>query len=131
MKIRGTDFVLYPVSNLAAAVAFYRDVLGLRADMYSEEYHWAEFDCGDVTLALHGVDKPVKDGSGTQLALAVEDLDGALRELKAKGVPAVSPIQDFGVCRAFEVRDPDGHSILLHHRADGSFGNTPAPASAP
>jgi catechol 2,3-dioxygenase-like lactoylglutathione lyase family enzyme len=54
MKIRGTDFVLYNVSDLHAAVIFYRDVLGLPLELCSDEWQWAEFNCGNVTLALHG-----------------------------------------------------------------------------
>ncbi|MGA2281362.1 MAG: VOC family protein, partial [Verrucomicrobiota bacterium] len=38
MKIRGTDFVMYPVSDLARAAKFYREVLGLPQEVYSEEW---------------------------------------------------------------------------------------------
>jgi hypothetical protein len=30
--------------------------------------------------------------------------------------------QDWGVCQSLEIFDPDGNPILLHHRADGTFG---------
>jgi hypothetical protein len=53
MKIRGTDFVMFQVSDLARAAAFYRETLVLPQEIYSEEYRWAEFNCGNVTLALH------------------------------------------------------------------------------
>ncbi len=74
VKIRGTDFVMYPVSNLAAAARFYRDILGLPQEMYSEEWQWAEFDCGNVTLALHGGAQIPDKIAGARLALAVEDV---------------------------------------------------------
>ena len=35
MKIRGTDFVMYLVSDLARAASFYRDILGLSQEVYS------------------------------------------------------------------------------------------------
>jgi len=33
MKIRGTHFVMYPVSDLAKAATFYREVLDLRQEL--------------------------------------------------------------------------------------------------
>ena len=37
MKIRGADFVLYRVSDIARAAKFYCEVLGLPQETYSEE----------------------------------------------------------------------------------------------
>ena len=54
MKIRGTDFVMYQVSDLTRAAKFYRETLGLPQEVYSEEWKWAEFNCGNITLALNG-----------------------------------------------------------------------------
>jgi predicted enzyme related to lactoylglutathione lyase len=124
MKIRGVDFVLLRVSDLSRAVQFYRDVLGLKLETHSVEYQWAELDCGNVTLSLRGGETPVA-GAGARVTLAVDDIDRAHAELTARGAPVPGPIQDFGVCRAFEVLDPDGNALLLHRRADGSFGPSP------
>jgi catechol 2,3-dioxygenase-like lactoylglutathione lyase family enzyme/ketosteroid isomerase-like protein len=122
MEIRGTDFVMFQVSDLAAAARFYREVLGLRQDVYSEEGQWAEFSCGDVTLSLHGGGKPPEATASGRIALAVEDVQAARAELKKKGADGVGELHDYGVCRAVEVRDPDGNTVILHRRADGSFG---------
>ncbi len=119
MNIRGTDFVLFPVTDLAVAARFYREVLGLRQDIYSEEWQWAEFACGNLTLVLQG-GQPAP--SGSRLALAVEDVSAALAELTARGVRVIGGLQDHGVCEALELPDPDGNVILLHHRADSTFG---------
>lgn len=124
MKIRGTDFVLYHVSNLGRAVEFYRDVLGLPLEIRSDEYQWAEFNCGNVTLALQASPHLLRTGCGARIALAVEDIDTAYAELTARHVPTAQAPQDHGVCRAFDVKDPDGNLILLHCRADGSFGQS-------
>ncbi len=122
MKIRGADFVLYNVSDFHAAVMFYRDVLGLPLELCSDEWQWAEFDCGNVTLALHG-GLEVEPGEHTpRLALAVDDINAAHKELAAKGVNITAPPKDHGVCQALELLDPDGNVVLLHHRADGTFG---------
>ena len=124
MKIRGTDFVMYQVSDLARAAAFYRDTLGLPQELYSEEWHWAEFNCGNVTLSLHGGLKLPEVISGGRIALAVEDVHAACAELKSKGVRVLGEPTDYSVCRAVEVLDPDGNTVILHQRADGTWGQT-------
>jgi len=122
MNIRGTDFIMLPVSNLARAAAFYRDILGLPQKVYSEEYQWAEYDCGNITLSLKGGSPPNEIAAGARLALAVENIQAAFEELKIKGVSPAGPPQDHGVCQHLEIRDPDGHIVILHHRTDGTFG---------
>jgi len=129
MKVRGVDFILHPVQDIAAGVRFYRDVLGLPLEVWSEADRWAEFDCGNVTLVLQGGEASAPSGARPKLALAVDDIDQAHAALRARGATVLHPPQDYGVCRAFEIRDPDGNAILLHRRADGTFGpasNLPA-----
>jgi predicted enzyme related to lactoylglutathione lyase len=126
MKIRGTDFVMYQVSDLARAVAFYRDVLGLPQEVYSDESQWAEFNCGNLTLSLKGGCKLPEVISGGRISLAVDDIHAAAAELKQKGVRIVSGPTDYSVCWAMEILDPDGNIVILHQRADGSFGHGPA-----
>ena len=122
MRIRGTDFVMYLVSDLARAAAFYRDVLGLPQEAYSEEWKWAEFNCGNITLALKAGEKLPEVISGGRIALAVDDIHAAHEELKKRGVRVVSEPHDYSVCWAMEILDPDGNLVILHKRADGTFG---------
>ncbi|HUK82814.1 MAG TPA: VOC family protein [Verrucomicrobiae bacterium] len=123
MKIRGIDFVLYQVSDLARAAAFYREVLGLPQEVYSEEWKWAEFNCGSTTLALKAGERLPGAASGGRIALAVDDIHAAHDELKKRGVRVVSEPRDYSVCRAMEILDPDGNVVILHRRADGTFGS--------
>lgn len=113
---------MYPVRDLARAVAFYRDVLGLPLRVRSDDWQWAEFDCGNVTLGLHGGQEINAPGRGARVALAVADIDASWAELSARGATVCQPLQSYGVCRSFAVRDPDGNVILIHRRADGTFG---------
>ncbi len=128
MHIRGTDFVMFDVSDLARAVGFYRDVLGLECEIDSAEYQWAEFNCGNVTLSLKG--RALADGvrGGGRIALAVEDMVSTFEELKRKDASLGSAPVDNGCCWHLEVRDPDGNLVILHKRADGSFGQNAKPA---
>jgi predicted enzyme related to lactoylglutathione lyase len=128
VKIRGADFVLLPVTDLARAAAFYRETLGLTQEIYSEEWQWAEFHCGNLTLALHGGQPPASPGAGARLALAVDDIHAAYAELKRQGARVLNAPANHEVCWHADVLDPDGNPLILHHRTDGSFGpNAPAP----
>jgi predicted enzyme related to lactoylglutathione lyase/ketosteroid isomerase-like protein len=122
LTVRGADFVLYPVSDLAKAAKFYRDTLGLPQEIYSEEWQWAEFNGGNVTLALKGGERLAPPITGARVALAVEDVAAACAALKAQGARLAGEPVDYKVCQAVEVLDPDGNTIILHHRADGTFG---------
>jgi catechol 2,3-dioxygenase-like lactoylglutathione lyase family enzyme len=103
MKIRGTDFVMYLVSDLARAASFYRDGLGLPQEVYSEEGKWAEFDCGNITLALKAGEKLPEVITGGRIALAVDDIHAAHEVMKRRGVRVVSEPHDYSVCWAMEL----------------------------
>jgi predicted enzyme related to lactoylglutathione lyase len=123
MNVRAVDFVMFPVSNLARAASFYHETLGLPQGIYSEEYQWAEFDCGNVTLGLKGnATVPARSPDSPRLALAVEDVSATCEDLKAHGIGIADGPNDWGVCWCAEIHDPDGNAILLHHRADGTWG---------
>lgn len=54
----------------------------------------------------------VKTGT---VALKVADVDARVKELQAKGVEFADVI-DSGVCKMAFFCDPDGNSLMLHHR---------------
>jgi len=102
------------VSDMKAAIEFYRDVLGFCLRFESPE--WTEFDTGEVTLALHvtvkGGTEPPATGSPPgrcQLGLGVEDIEAFHRHLTARGVACLQPPrqEDFGGKLAKYV-GPDG-----------------------
>lgn len=121
MHVRAVDFILLPVSDLDRAARFYRETLGLPQEIFSEEYQWAEFDCGNVTLALHGGQAPAV-GAGVRIALAVDDVRRTCARLHAHGVKIAEGPVNYSVCRSARILDPDGNSLLLHHRADDTAG---------
>lgn len=124
MKISAVDFVCYNVSNFPAALAFYRDTLGLKV---TAEYggQFAEFDTGNVTVAIGNwgkdMDKAGQKGGAT-VAFHVDDLAATVAELKAKGIAIVEGPHDTPVCHMAGVRDPDGNTIMFHCRKDGTKG---------
>ena len=127
MKIRGTDFVYYQTSDIEKSIEFYRDTLGLEMHGYFEEVKWAEFNGGNTTFAINDPtvfdpDLKAQSGGGA-VAFAVDDLEGAIEELEAKGVPVVAPLNESPVCHFACISDPDGNTIWLHRRKDGTFAD--------
>ena len=126
MKILGTDFVVYTVADINRSVAFYRDTLGLELEDFLEDVPWAEFKAPPTTLALFdpknfdpgAVPKP----GGAAISLAVEDVKAAAEELKDKGVEVIIAPFETPVCWNAYFLDPDGNTVGLHQRKDGSFG---------
>lgn len=128
MKVKGADFVAYLVSDLPRACTFYRDALGLPQEIYHEAWQWAEFNCGNITLTLYGgehLPDAIVDG---RIALAVDDIQSAYEELKAKGVRILKPPYELSYCWHLDILDPDGNRIVIHKRKDGTVGQeAPSP----
>ncbi|MNS27648.1 Glyoxalase-like domain protein [compost metagenome] len=118
MDIQGVDFVALPATDLARAVAFYRDILGL---VPNDQFggHFIEFEAGGMTLAVFdpaAMGRPFEAVTAGAVALRVPDVAAATAELKAKGVTFLSDPFDSGVCHGAFFQDSEGNSLALHHR---------------
>lgn len=122
MKIRGADFLAYLVSDLKRSAAFYREALGLPQTNYKEEWQWAEFDCGNVTLTLYAGAVLPEVVLGGRIALSVDDIHEAHRTLKEKGAEILKPPYELSGCWHLEILDPDRNVIIIHQRKDGTTG---------
>jgi catechol 2,3-dioxygenase-like lactoylglutathione lyase family enzyme len=116
--ITGVDFVTVPSQDIDASIHFYGTVLGLPAGKRWGNRPAAEFQAGNLTLAIMD---PTGFGQefrphALPIALAVDDVAAARAELEAKGVQFVSETIDSGVCLQAIFRDPSGNSLDLHHR---------------
>lgn len=108
--------VAIPVTEVDRAVAFYRDVLGLRF-LFQAPPGLAFFDCGGVRLMLDG---PAKDqaGTGAVLYYRVADLTAAFEALSERGITFEAPphliarLPDHELWMAF-LRDPDRNLLAL------------------
>ena len=116
MKYLGLIWAGVNVENLAVSVAFYQSTLGLR--LLGQGPDWAHFDAGAGTLlelftggtASSAPKRP--DQQSIVLGLRVDDLDGAVAELKAKGVhfkPEESG--EFEGTRWAHFTDPEGNRL--------------------
>lgn len=104
------------VSDLAQAVAFYQDMLGLQLEFSSDEHGYASFSAGPIRL---GVAVPAQGeaqliGRHTGVGLDVADLDSEYNRLKGLGVRFTMPPtkQPWGGFMAL-IADPDGNILYL------------------
>ena len=116
--VTGVDFVAVPAQDFEASVHFYGTVLGLPAGKRWGDMPGAEFQAGNVTLAVM---EPTAFGQefrphGLPIALQVEDVAAARRHLEAQGVRFVTETIDSGVCHQAVFLDPAGNALDLHHR---------------
>lgn len=126
-EFRRTDFVGIPVTDRARGVEFYGGTLGLRRNGLSSE-EWPEFEPGNATVLLTTPEQtgvPFRPGDYS-IALRVADVAATMERLREAGVELLFPdVYDSGVCHMAFLRDPDGNSVVLHHRhapySDGSL----------
>ena len=116
--VTGVDFVPLSTKELGAAIEFYGSKLGLPRSVYVPERNYAEFETGNLTLSIidgeamgigHNVNR-------TAIALHVDDVAAARKQLEAEGVEFQGEILDTGVCHMAFFSDPDGNALMLHHR---------------
>jgi catechol 2,3-dioxygenase-like lactoylglutathione lyase family enzyme len=111
------DFIAVPTRDQKRAVRFYEETLGLERNPNSSE-RWVEFETGNVTIAILPHEYTGRTEfipSSAPIALRVADVGEARRRLEAAGVEFADTI-DSGVCHIAPFADPDGNSLMLHHR---------------
>ncbi len=105
-------FIMYPVSDMPQALAFYQDALGLKKSGVESE-SWVEFEVAGTTFGVGNFEQVGKVGSAQSLALEVPDLPGFRKMLSERGVESSDPFA-MASCSISVVRDPDGNQIWLH-----------------
>jgi predicted enzyme related to lactoylglutathione lyase len=116
--ITGVDFVTLPAEDFEESVHFYGTVLGLPPVKRWGDMPAAEFQAGNLTIAIM---EPTAFGQefrphGLPVELQVDDVDAARAHLEAQGVRFVSETMDSGVCHQAIFLDPAGNSLGIHHR---------------
>ena len=104
------NYAIKFVSDMDAAVAFYRDTLGMT--LLFQSPFWSEFDTGETKLALHPASDENPAGS-VQLGLGVEDLDRFHSDAIANGISFTSKPREMHGSRIARFRDPEGAEISI------------------
>ena len=116
--VTGVDFATVPTSDFPRAMEFYENVLGLPCSTKYGRIDGAEFETGNLTLSVINTDAigigfhPNKN----PIALHVDDVEAARAELESRGVKFARETIDSGVCHMAIFEDPDGNTLMLHHR---------------
>lgn len=115
-RATGLTPVIVFVRNFDRCVEFYRTVFGL-APLRRDD-RWAEFDLGDVHLALHaGYDgEPHRQGRPIALHFVVDDIHAAVERIRQQGGTATVPREftsrrEGKECLEAEFVDPDGNEF--------------------
>jgi predicted enzyme related to lactoylglutathione lyase len=118
MNVTGVDFICVPTQDFEKAEAFYGDVLKLERSKQWGSMPAREFETGSLTLAVMQSDAFGQEfrPHGHPIALHVDDVAAAREELESKGVNFVADTIDSGVCHMAIFSDPDGNTLMLHHR---------------
>jgi predicted enzyme related to lactoylglutathione lyase len=122
------DFIAVPTQDQERAVRFYGETLGLERNPNSSD-RWVEFETSNLTIAIlphEYTGRSEFTPSSAPIALRVPDVAEARRRLEAAGVEFPVETIDSGVCHIAPFADPDGNSLMLHHRyAPYADGTTP------
>jgi catechol 2,3-dioxygenase-like lactoylglutathione lyase family enzyme len=113
MQPRAIHHVSINVPDPEVALRFYVDVLGLtpRTDRPDFGFGGAWLDCGGQQV--HLIEGEAAANVGQHFAVAVDDLDAVIAELRAQGVE-VSDAMAVGPGRQAFTHDPAGNMVELN-----------------
>jgi len=114
MSVKNIAFLMYPVTDMARAVTFYRDDLGLAPGELVSEF-WSEFEIAGTTFGVGTFEQVGTPGTAGSLALEVEDMAAMRRRLSERGVETSEPYET-PICFISMLSDPDGNKVVLHQR---------------
>lgn len=117
--ITGVRDVYYNAQDMKRALAFYRDILGLRV-LYERE-DWCTLEIGGVHIGLESTEGkavPRVRGAGATLTLRSTDLRGDVERLRANGVTFLGTIGDYEWGSVVEFEDSEGNVLKLLQEPD-------------
>lgn len=113
IELVGFRKVSLMVQNLAEELAFYRDMLGLKAVAVPEGALFAELELGAFRLRLERGVPSQPPGARARLVFAVREIESARQELLSRGVSLGPLAVGEGGQRFCEGSDPEGNPFAL------------------
>lgn len=108
--LRKVDCVMIKVADLDRAVAFYRDVFGLRPLWRDDESVGLVFRDSDAEIVLHSMDAiPAR----VDVNYLVDDVAAAVRAFAAKGCRIVAGPFPIPIGKCAVIEDPFGTPLTL------------------
>jgi len=105
--------IIYPVADMTRAIAFYRNVIGLKLK-FQDGNEWAAFDFLGTTLALEH--RVMDDEAAHRIKVGLKvshDLEALVDKLSRSGA-TVAPIRRGAHERTTTLTDPDGNRTMLY-----------------
>ena len=105
------------VKDLDRAIAFYRDILGMKF-LFQAPPNMAFFDCDGIRLMLGVADRPELDHPASIIYYKVDDIEKVYQTFKARGVEfvvkphLVAPMPTYDLWLA-DFRDSEGNLLAL------------------
>ena len=116
--VHGIAAVWVPVGEMERAVGFYRDTLGLKVNSTDDE--WADLDANGLRLGLNASESAGSSEGGAVISFQPEGgIDGAVEELKERGVEFVDGISDHPWGRIAPFKDSEGNDLQLYEPPSG------------
>jgi methylmalonyl-CoA/ethylmalonyl-CoA epimerase len=123
-QVQGITQVAMTVSDVPAAVTFYKDAIGLPQLPIPAGPTMAFFMMGDVRLMISQPEAGFAPGGGTIIYMKVADIKGAVAGMKGRGVSfirdehLIAKLPDREVWLA-EFKDPSGNHLCLMSEVKG------------
>ena len=115
-RATGIDTHHYLAKDLARALAFYRNIIGLSAAKETKFEHGSEFELSDGNaFGIFKLPEEMWYPCGG-VVFAVPDIDTAEKRLHEAGVRFYSGILESPVCRVAWCEDPEGNNFAIHQR---------------
>lgn len=117
MTIKEIAFTAYPSKDVAALRKWYEEKLGLKfKGPYEEDgvekYNEAQVGDGWFSVLWAGwADR--QPGSASGVVFEVEDIDDAVKDLRAKGIEVEDPYST-PVCKITSFQDLEGNKVSFH-----------------
>ncbi|MBE2216732.1 MAG: VOC family protein [Ignavibacteria bacterium] len=114
--VKNIQHAVIRVSDIAVAKEFYLNKLGL--ELLEDSGNFFAAKAGNIRLSVFGgyekAGDPENPKTGVSLIFRVDNLEKAIEEYKAKGVPFFGEIIDIPNFHKFmESEDPDGNVFFL------------------
>jgi predicted enzyme related to lactoylglutathione lyase len=114
--LKRVQSVYYTVKDMNRAVDFYQNVFGMKLK-FRDGDKWAQFDGGNVSVALSCPEESASAEGGAVVALEVDDMAAYEAKLKAAGAVVIQrrDMGSHGSVVAF--RDTEGNIVQLFAKA--------------
>ena len=118
MHVKSMDLSWIVVTDIAQAIKFYTETVGLKLLVKDENFGWAELQGHQggcrLGIAQYNAEEGLKPGQNAYVTFSVESLEKALQSMVAKGAKTIGAVQEVpGHVKMQMVVDSDGNHFQM------------------